>query len=652
MKKATGLSNMAAVQVPHCWNAQAVTLTFPTGFKFSYSGDCRPSKEFVKIGKGSTVLVHEATFDDELQGDAEAKKHSTTSEAIGVGMAMGAKRVVLTHFSQRYQKIPVMENIGFMGVRLEDADETGEVNTPIVDADLDDLSNNTTQEDVIMQIDDDATEKGSLNEKENNRQNNGASSEPKVSFSRPLRSPSTSSRPLSSDLGQSETKSSVVVSPVAINDMKICVAFDYMRVKVNEIAHMEKYTPALLELYQQEDGDEKDASTQEQISNETENKDKRKDESDDEARKGEKKKNNEEINRGKSNRQIRKEQRGGKKSDKAKEQEQGKKPNDTIDAESVLPPTKNVTSHGKSLPDQKTSTVVDQEYQAEKAKSDAVTNASAINTSSQVSSIVGIPLKGQKSWSDIVEVGKAEASKIPRERLAYKDAGYEALEEKYRLIGSSIKQTHLGLGGLDRTMTRRGWGPLLTAARIQSYNDLMVLRRRDSNQRRRLRRERSKKARGLAYTPTTKIPIPSSPKSLSNAQENSAQQRSAGLSRPATIESFTDQAIKPIELCSSDDPESNSEPPTAKVPIRRYSSVVSLIRRFEILRRFESVRKTYPRRRNPPPRLRKHGTMKAPTPEPIELSNWDSMLANVAREVDVDLMKADHHGRASEVRAH
>lgn len=97
-KSATGLSDLETCFVTHCNGAQALSLTFPNGFRFSYSGDCRPSKTFAEIGKGSTVLLHEATFDDELQVDAEAKKHSTTSEALAVGMAMGARRVVLTHF--------------------------------------------------------------------------------------------------------------------------------------------------------------------------------------------------------------------------------------------------------------------------------------------------------------------------------------------------------------------------------------------------------------------------------------------------------------------------------------------------------------------------------------------------------------------------
>lgn len=53
--------------------------------------------------------MHEATFEDELQEDAIAKKHSTTSEALGVAAAAGAYRTVLTHFSSRYPKIPVMK---------------------------------------------------------------------------------------------------------------------------------------------------------------------------------------------------------------------------------------------------------------------------------------------------------------------------------------------------------------------------------------------------------------------------------------------------------------------------------------------------------------------------------------------------------------
>lgn len=110
--KDCGISSIQACPVEHCHGAAAVVINFPNGLKVAYSGDCRPSDKFVEIGQGATLLVHEATFDDELQGDAIAKKHSTTAEALDVGKRMNARRILLTHFSQRYQKIPVMDGEG------------------------------------------------------------------------------------------------------------------------------------------------------------------------------------------------------------------------------------------------------------------------------------------------------------------------------------------------------------------------------------------------------------------------------------------------------------------------------------------------------------------------------------------------------------
>ncbi|KFY23081.1 hypothetical protein V493_06114 [Pseudogymnoascus sp. VKM F-4281 (FW-2241)] len=107
---AHGLSSIVACQVTHCHQALAVVLKFPNGFSVAYSGDCRPSSEFARIAQGATVLIHEATFDNELEGDAVAKKHSTTADALWVAKKMGARRILLTHFSQRYQKIPVMDS--------------------------------------------------------------------------------------------------------------------------------------------------------------------------------------------------------------------------------------------------------------------------------------------------------------------------------------------------------------------------------------------------------------------------------------------------------------------------------------------------------------------------------------------------------------
>jgi ribonuclease Z len=108
---ALGLPTIEACFVDHCYEATALVLTFPdTGLKVAYSGDCRPSAAFADLARGATLLIHECTFDDELGGDAIAKKHSTLGEALDVGRRMEARRILLTHFSQRYPKLPTVND--------------------------------------------------------------------------------------------------------------------------------------------------------------------------------------------------------------------------------------------------------------------------------------------------------------------------------------------------------------------------------------------------------------------------------------------------------------------------------------------------------------------------------------------------------------
>lgn len=45
-----------------------------------------------------------------MADEAVARNHSTTQEAIEVGNSTGVYRIILTHFSQRYPKIPVFDD--------------------------------------------------------------------------------------------------------------------------------------------------------------------------------------------------------------------------------------------------------------------------------------------------------------------------------------------------------------------------------------------------------------------------------------------------------------------------------------------------------------------------------------------------------------
>lgn len=180
-------------RVSHCHGAQAISITFDNDFKFSYSGDCRPSDLFCLIGRNSDVLVHEATFDDGMEGDAIAKKHSTTGEALGVAIKMKAKNLILTHFSQRYQKIPVLSSV------------------KMPQAEPDDLLND---------LDDGETAVG-LESAETKESNIIPSSDKEV-----------------------------WANPSLTDDLPIAIAFDLMRIRVSQIAPMRTFFPAISRMFE------------------------------------------------------------------------------------------------------------------------------------------------------------------------------------------------------------------------------------------------------------------------------------------------------------------------------------------------------------------------------------------------------------------
>ncbi|KAF9909274.1 Zinc phosphodiesterase ELAC protein 2 [Linnemannia zychae] len=105
----SGFKDIQTVDVIHCPWAYGISMTHKDGWKIVYSGDTRPCQNLVDVGKGATVLLHEATFEEEMKEEAFKKRHSTTNEAIMVGEGMEARHTLLTHFSQRYPKIPRFE---------------------------------------------------------------------------------------------------------------------------------------------------------------------------------------------------------------------------------------------------------------------------------------------------------------------------------------------------------------------------------------------------------------------------------------------------------------------------------------------------------------------------------------------------------------
>ncbi|KEP63987.1 UNVERIFIED_CONTAM: ribonuclease z, putative [Hammondia hammondi] len=77
-------------------------------FSVVYSGDTRPCPQLFNLARNATVLIHEATFEDALMQEAIEKRHSSLSEVVRGALDCRCANLVLTHFSQRYPKIPVL----------------------------------------------------------------------------------------------------------------------------------------------------------------------------------------------------------------------------------------------------------------------------------------------------------------------------------------------------------------------------------------------------------------------------------------------------------------------------------------------------------------------------------------------------------------
>jgi ribonuclease BN (tRNA processing enzyme) len=83
-------------EVPHFTVTHAVDLA-ANGSRFTFSADCRPNDELVAFAHGTDVLMIEATLPrPERTG---IRGHLTAREAGELGRRAGARRLVVTHYS-------------------------------------------------------------------------------------------------------------------------------------------------------------------------------------------------------------------------------------------------------------------------------------------------------------------------------------------------------------------------------------------------------------------------------------------------------------------------------------------------------------------------------------------------------------------------
>ncbi len=77
------------------------------GKKIVYTGDTMSNANTIKISENADLLIHDATFFDEMENKS---KHSTLEDVLEIAAEAKAKQLVLTHVSRRYQDIQELKD--------------------------------------------------------------------------------------------------------------------------------------------------------------------------------------------------------------------------------------------------------------------------------------------------------------------------------------------------------------------------------------------------------------------------------------------------------------------------------------------------------------------------------------------------------------
>jgi len=105
------------------------------GRKIVYTGDTRPAKNLGKLAENADLLIHDATFDDELWEKALEDGHSTPSQAAESAKKAGVKWLVLTHISARYKDASLLlEQARKIFPHVDVAEDFMKIHLPLLDA--------------------------------------------------------------------------------------------------------------------------------------------------------------------------------------------------------------------------------------------------------------------------------------------------------------------------------------------------------------------------------------------------------------------------------------------------------------------------------------------------------------------------------------
>jgi ribonuclease Z len=115
--------------------SEEVTGPLRMGRKIVYTGDTKPTENLAKLAENADLLIHDATFDDELIERALEDGHSTPSQAAETAKRANVKWLILTHISARYRDGSVLvEQARKIFSKADVAEDLMKIDIPLKDA--------------------------------------------------------------------------------------------------------------------------------------------------------------------------------------------------------------------------------------------------------------------------------------------------------------------------------------------------------------------------------------------------------------------------------------------------------------------------------------------------------------------------------------
>jgi ribonuclease Z len=88
---------------------EVVTEAMTPGKRYVFCADTKYNESMLPHITGADMIYHETTYLDNLRERAEARFHSTTKQAAAIAQKAGAKKLLIGHFSSKYDTLEEFE---------------------------------------------------------------------------------------------------------------------------------------------------------------------------------------------------------------------------------------------------------------------------------------------------------------------------------------------------------------------------------------------------------------------------------------------------------------------------------------------------------------------------------------------------------------